>query len=90
MAVEITLNEPEHRYEAHVDGELAGFAVFRLRDRIVFTHTEVDDRFEGQGSAPAGASRPRRRAVARLAAGGAIAARSSGRGSRSTRSTPTW
>ena len=50
MALEITLNEPEHRYEAHVDGELAGFAVFRMRgDRIVFTHTEVDDRFEGQG-----------------------------------------
>jgi uncharacterized protein len=50
MALDITLNEPEHRYEAHVDGELAGFAVFRMRgDRIVFTHTEVDDRFEGQG-----------------------------------------
>ena len=50
MALAITLNEPEHRYEAHVDGELAGFAVFRMRgDRIVFTHTEVDDRFEGQG-----------------------------------------
>ncbi len=50
MALDITLNEPEHRYEAHVDGELAGFAVFTMRgDRIVFTHTEVDDRFEGQG-----------------------------------------
>ena len=50
MALDITLNEPEHRYEAHVDGELAGFAVFRMRgDRIVFSHTEVDDRFEGQG-----------------------------------------
>ena len=50
MALEITLNEPEHRYEAHVDGELAGFAVFTMKgDRIVFTHTEVDDRFEGQG-----------------------------------------
>jgi len=50
MALAITLNEPEHRYEAHVDGELAGFAVFSMRgDRIVFTHTEVDDRFEGQG-----------------------------------------
>jgi predicted GNAT family acetyltransferase len=50
MALAITLNEPEHRYEADVDGELAGFAVFRMRgDRIVFTHTEVDDRFEGQG-----------------------------------------
>ena len=50
MALAITLNEPEHRYEAHVDGGLAGFAVFSMRgDRIVFTHTEVDDRFEGQG-----------------------------------------
>jgi predicted GNAT family acetyltransferase len=50
MAVEITLNEPEHRYEAHVDGEPGGFAAFKLDgDRIVFTHTEVDDRFEGQG-----------------------------------------
>ena len=50
MALAITLNEPQHRYEAHVDGELAGFAVFSMQgDRIVFTHTEVDDRFEGQG-----------------------------------------
>ena len=50
MAVEITLNESEHRYEAHVDGELAGFAAFTMQgDRIIFTHTEVDDRFEGQG-----------------------------------------
>ena len=50
MAVEITLNEPEQRYEASVDGEPAGLAAFELDgDRIVFTHTEVDDRFEGQG-----------------------------------------
>ena len=50
MAVEITLNESEHRYEAHVDGELAGFAAFTMQgDQIIFTHTEVDDRFEGQG-----------------------------------------
>jgi predicted GNAT family acetyltransferase len=38
------------RYEARVDGELAGFAEYRRRDgRTVFTHTEVDDRFEGRG-----------------------------------------
>jgi predicted GNAT family acetyltransferase len=50
MALETTLNETEQRYEARVDGELAGFAEFELGgDRIVFTHTEVDDRFEGQG-----------------------------------------
>ena len=48
--VEIRNNEGEHRYEAYVDGEQAGFAAYRLTgDTIVFTHTEVDDRFEGQG-----------------------------------------
>src|SRR4051812_42372333 len=48
--VETTNNPTEHRYETHVDGQLAGFADYRLRDdRVIFTHTEVDDRFEGQG-----------------------------------------
>lgn len=43
-------NSDQHRYEAHVDGELAGFAEYQLTDAmVVFTHTEVDDRFEGQG-----------------------------------------
>ncbi|MCU1461515.1 MAG: hypothetical protein JWO37_1590 [Acidimicrobiales bacterium] len=43
-------NPEQHRYEARVDGQLAGFAEYRRRaDRIVFTHTEVDDAFEGQG-----------------------------------------
>ena len=39
------------RFEIHVDGRLAGFAQYRLtRPRlIVFTHTEVDDAFEGRG-----------------------------------------
>ena len=46
-----TSHHPElHRYEARVDGELAGFAEYQLTDRLViFTHTEVDDRFEGRG-----------------------------------------
>jgi predicted GNAT family acetyltransferase len=40
----------EHRYVIHVDGELAGSAYYRLTEGVVeFTHTEVDDRFEGQG-----------------------------------------
>ena len=48
--VETRNNEAEHRYEAYVDGELAGEAYYERDDkRIVFTHTEVDDRFEGQG-----------------------------------------
>ena len=50
--VEIRSNEAEHRYEAYVGEELAGFAAYRLDgDTIVFTHTEVDDEFEGQGVA---------------------------------------
>ncbi len=48
--VETKRNEAESRYEAYVDGELAGSAYYELDDkRIVFTHTEVDDRFEGKG-----------------------------------------
>lgn len=43
-------NPQDSRYEARVDGELAGFAEYELGDGLVtFTHTEVDDRFEGQG-----------------------------------------
>ena len=43
-------NPQASRYEAHIDGELAGFAEYQLTDElVVFTHTEVDDRFEGQG-----------------------------------------
>lgn len=47
----MTTNNPGlHRYEAHLDGELAGFAEYELTEKlIVFTHTEVDDTFEGEG-----------------------------------------
>ena len=47
----VTSNNPQaSRYEAHIDGELAGFAEYQLTHRlIVFTHTEVDDKFEGRG-----------------------------------------
>ena len=38
------------RFEIHVDGKLAGFAVYRLgHGRISFIHTEIDDAFAGQG-----------------------------------------
>jgi len=48
--VQVTNNEAEQRYEARVDGELAGSAYYDTADDlIVFTHTEVDDAFEGQG-----------------------------------------
>ncbi len=48
--VVVTRNEDEHRWEARVDGALAGFAEYRQTDELViFTHTEVDASFEGQG-----------------------------------------
>jgi uncharacterized protein len=48
--VEVTDNPSESRFEARLDGELAGIAVYELHpDRIVFLHTEVDDAFEGRG-----------------------------------------
>lgn len=38
------------RFELLVDGELAGIAQYvRRGGRVVFTHTEVDGRFEGRG-----------------------------------------
>lgn len=48
--VQTANNAAEHRYEARLDGELAGFAEYQLTDElVVLTHTEVDPRFEGKG-----------------------------------------
>lgn len=42
----------QSRFEIRAAGELAGHAEYRLRpDRMVLTHTEVDDRFRGRGLA---------------------------------------
>ena len=39
-----------NRYEARIDSELAGTAVYRLRPgHITFVHTEVGGAFEGHG-----------------------------------------
>ena len=44
-------NPDRPRYEAFLGDELAGFSEYRLREgRITFTHTEVDDAYEGEGS----------------------------------------
>jgi predicted GNAT family acetyltransferase len=52
--IEVTDNPALHRYEARVDGVLAGFAAYRLEgERTVFTHTSVGDEWEGQGVASA-------------------------------------
>ena len=48
--ISVTDNAGEQRYEVRVGDELAGFAQYRARPGLLaFTHTEVDDRFEGQG-----------------------------------------
>lgn len=49
---EIKDNPDANRFEIRVDGDLAGFAEYRLKPgQISFTHTEIDDRFSGQGLA---------------------------------------
>ena len=46
----ITDNPDQHRYEIRVDDELAGFVQYRRRPGLIaFIHTEIDQRFEGQG-----------------------------------------
>ncbi len=46
----VTDNAELQRFEAHLDGKLAGFAEYQLTDElVVFTHTEVDPAFEGNG-----------------------------------------
>ncbi len=48
--IETVHNTEKTRYEAWVDGERAGFAEYQLTDEIiVFTHTEVGRKYEGQG-----------------------------------------
>ena len=52
MDVQVVNNPEEHRYEVRADGELAGWTIYRERPGlIVFVHTEIDERFEGQGLA---------------------------------------
>lgn len=43
-------NPGEDRYEVWAGEKLAGFALYDVRgDLTVFTHTEIDDAFAGQG-----------------------------------------
>lgn len=48
--VTVTHAPDRSRYEAHLDGELAGFAEYRLAEGVIeFHHTVVDDAFGGKG-----------------------------------------
>jgi hypothetical protein len=50
MAPVVTDNIDQSRFEVRVDGALAGFSEYKLHgDHITFTHTEVDDAYEGEG-----------------------------------------
>jgi predicted GNAT family acetyltransferase len=50
MDTEIRDNPDQRRYELFVDGALAGFAAYRVRDGVtVITHSEVDEAYRGKG-----------------------------------------
>lgn len=49
--ITVVRNESRNRYEALVDGAVAGFAQFRAGTpgQAIFWHTEVDPAYEGKG-----------------------------------------
>ena len=48
--LEITNDEAAGRWEARLDGEVAGYSEYRTRrGRVIFTHTVVEPQFEGRG-----------------------------------------
>jgi predicted GNAT family acetyltransferase len=50
--IQVVRDDGAGRYEARLDGQVAGFADFEAAaDRIIFTHTEVDSAFEHRGVA---------------------------------------
>ena len=52
--MDVTDAAGKRRYEARIDGELAGIAEYRASDGLVtFVHTEVMPEFEGRGVASA-------------------------------------
>lgn len=50
--IEVADAPERERYELSKDGEVVGFAVYRLRSGLIaFVHTEVDERLRGHGLA---------------------------------------
>jgi predicted GNAT family acetyltransferase len=48
--IQITDQPAQHRYEARIGNELAGYCEYNLlSEAIMFTHTEVLEAFEGRG-----------------------------------------
>ena len=49
-AIRVIRNPDRNRYEIWVGDRMAGFSAYRESDGVtVFTHTEIDDTFSGQG-----------------------------------------
>jgi predicted GNAT family acetyltransferase len=52
MELRVADNPEKSRYEVLADGDLAGFAEYKLtHNDIAFTHTQTDARFQGKGIA---------------------------------------
>jgi predicted GNAT family acetyltransferase len=50
MSISILKNDELSRFEIYSDGQLAGFADFKIENQIIsLPHTEIDPRFGGQG-----------------------------------------
>jgi predicted GNAT family acetyltransferase len=49
-SVVVVEDGPANRFEVLVEGQAAGFAAYRRNESTIsFTHTEIDERFEGRG-----------------------------------------
>jgi len=50
MSISILKNDELNWFEIYSDGELAGFAGFKVSNQMItYTHTEIDPKFGGQG-----------------------------------------
>ncbi len=50
MSISVVKNNELNRFEIYFDGELAGFAEFKVENQMIsYIHTEIDPRFGGQG-----------------------------------------
>ena len=50
MSISLLKNEELNRFEIYSDGELAGFADFKIENQMIsYTHKEIDPRFGGKG-----------------------------------------
>lgn len=48
--VQVVERPEDNRFEAHVDGEVAGVIAYEERaGRVIALHTEVEDRYKGKG-----------------------------------------